>query len=183
MQLFDSISDLPNRLSSSRRLSFSGAFISASGVFSPAFKILAKALRPFSVFQPALQKRKKGTEVLSSTHFVKLIEIEWRKVASVKLTIIGSDYGLLPGRHQAITLTNAGMVLIRPLGKKISEIFIEIQTFPFKKMHLKTSSAKWRPFCPGLDVFIKGIVEEYPWNLDTWDIKISLPWLSYEVLC
>ena len=29
---------------------------------------------------------------------------------------------------------------------------MEIQTFWFKKMHLKTLSGKWRPFCLGLNV-------------------------------
>ena len=33
---------------------------------------------------------------------LKLIEAEWRIYASVRLTIIGSDHGLLPGRCQAI---------------------------------------------------------------------------------
>ena len=33
----------------------------------------------------------------------------------------------------------------------MSEILIEIYTFPFKKTHLKISSAKWRPFCLGLN--------------------------------
>ena len=33
-----------------------------------------------------------------------------------KLTIIGSDNGLSPGRRQAIIWTNAGILLIRPLG-------------------------------------------------------------------
>ena len=33
-----------------------------------------------------------------------------------KLTIIGSDNGLLPDRYQAIISTNAGIVLIRNLG-------------------------------------------------------------------
>ena len=69
-----------------------------------------------------------------------------------KLTIIGSDYGLLPGRHQAIILTNAGILLIWPLGTKFNEILIGIQTFSFKKMHLKMASAKWRPFCLGLNI-------------------------------
>ena len=32
------------------------------------------------------------------------------------LTIIGSDNGLSPGRRQAITWTNAGILLIGPLG-------------------------------------------------------------------
>ena len=34
-------------------------------------------------------------------------------------------------------------------------ILIEIYVFSFKKMHLKMPSAKWRPFCLGLDVLIK----------------------------
>ena len=68
-----------------------------------------------------------------------------------KLTNIGSDYGLSPGRRQAITWTNAGILLIGPLGTNFSEILIGIQTFLFKKMHLKMSSAKWGPFCLGLN--------------------------------
>ena len=69
-----------------------------------------------------------------------------------KLTIIGSDNGLSPGRRQAIIWTNAGILLIRTLGTNFSEISIGILTFSFKKMHLKMLSAKWRPFCPGLNV-------------------------------
>ena len=69
-----------------------------------------------------------------------------------KLTIIGSDNGLSPGRRQAIIWTNAGILLIGPLGTNSSEILIGIETFSFKKMHLKMSSAKWRPFCLGLSV-------------------------------
>ena len=69
-----------------------------------------------------------------------------------KLTIIGSDNGLSPDRRQAIIWTNAGLLLIGPLGTNFSEILIEILTFSFKKMHLKVSSAKRRPFCPGLNV-------------------------------
>ena len=63
-----------------------------------------------------------------------------------KLTIIGSNNGLSPGRRQAIIWTNAGFLLIWPLGTNFSEISIEIQTFSFKKMHFKMSSGKWRPF-------------------------------------
>ena len=71
-----------------------------------------------------------------------------------KLTIIGSDNGLLPGRRQAIIWTNAGILLFGPLGSNFSEILIEIDTLLFKKMHLKLSSAKWRPFCLGLNVLM-----------------------------
>ena len=63
-----------------------------------------------------------------------------------ELTIIGSDNGLSPGRRQAIIWTKDGILLIGPLGTNFSEILFGIQTFSFNKMHLKMSSARWRPF-------------------------------------
>ena len=72
-----------------------------------------------------------------------------------KLTIIGSDNGLSPDRRQAIIWTNAGLLLIGPLGTNFSEILIEILTFSFKKMRFKVSSGKRRPFCLGLNVLMK----------------------------
>ena len=69
-----------------------------------------------------------------------------------KLTIIGSDNGLSPDRRQAIIWTNAGILLIGPLGTNFSENLIEIHAFVFKKMHLKMSSAICRPSCLGLNV-------------------------------
>ena len=69
-----------------------------------------------------------------------------------KLTIIGSDNGLSPGRRQAIIWTNAGILLNEPLGTNFSEILIGIQIFSFKKMHLKMLSAKGRLFSLGLNV-------------------------------
>ena len=82
----------------------------------------------------------------------------WGRVMHIcvsKLTTIGSDNGLSPGRRQAIIWTNAGILLIRPLGTNFNEMLIEIQTFSFMKMRLKMSSAKWRPFCLGLNVLTK----------------------------
>ena len=79
----------------------------------------------------------------------------WGRVTHIfviKLTIIGSDNGLLPDRHQAIIWTNAGLLLIGRWGTNFSEILIEILTFSFKKMRLKVSSAKRRPFCLSLNV-------------------------------
>ena len=79
----------------------------------------------------------------------------WGRVMHIcisKLTIIGSDNGLLPGWHQAIIWTNAGILLIWSLGTNFSEMSIEIYTFSFKKMHLKMSSGKWWPFCLTLNV-------------------------------
>ena len=71
-----------------------------------------------------------------------------------EITIIGSDNGLSPDRRQAIFWTNAAILFIGPLGTNFSEVLIEILIFAFKKMHSKVSSAKRRPFCPGLNVLI-----------------------------
>ena len=69
-----------------------------------------------------------------------------------KLTIIGLENGLSPGRRQAIIWTSAPILLIGPLWINFSEILIRMWIFSFKKMHLKMSSAKCRPFCLGLNV-------------------------------
>ena len=89
-----------------------------------------------------------------------------------KLTIIGSDNGLSPDRRQAIIWTNAGILLIGPLGTKFSEILIKILTFSFKKMRLKVLSAKRRPFCLGLNVLTLILL-----NLLKKNIKIPLQFL------
>ena len=83
-------------------------------------------------------------------------------ICVVKLTIIGSDNGLSPGRRQAIIWTNAGILLIGPLGTNFSENIIEILTLSFTKMRLKVSSAKWHPFSLGLNVLME------PYGLWIW---------------
>ena len=87
----------------------------------------------------------------------------WGRVTHIcvgKLTIIGSDNGLSPGRRQAIIWTNAGILLIGPLRTNFSEILSEINSFSFKKMRLKMSSGKWRPSCLGLNVLMKWLEAE-----------------------
>ena len=91
-----------------------------------------------------------------------------------KLTIIGSDNGLAPVRLQAIIWTNVGILLIGPLGD-FSEILIEIHTFSFKKMYLKMSSGKWRPFCLGLNVLIVIYWCLVPHNLDNILLTFNTP--------
>ena len=95
-----------------------------------------------------LTKKKSLVGIMSSlTH--------WGRVTHIcvsKLTIIGSDNGLSPDWRQAITWTSTGILLIGPLGTNFSEILVEIYAFSFKKMHLKMSSGKWRPFCLGLNM-------------------------------
>ena len=83
----------------------------------------------------------------------------WGRVTHIRVgkqTSIGSDNGLAPGRRQAIIWTNAGILLIGLLGTNFSEISIKILTFSFTKMRLNVSSAKWRPFCLGLNVLSHG---------------------------
>ena len=72
-----------------------------------------------------------------------------------KLTIIGLDNGLSPGRRQTLIWTNAGILLIGPLRINFNKMLIEIHILSFKKIHLKMSSAKWRPFCLGPNVLIR----------------------------
>ena len=89
-----------------------------------------------------------------SDHLTKNL-IHWGRVTHIcvaYLTIIVSDNCLSPSRRQAIIWTNAGILLIKPLGTNFSEILIEIHSFSFTKMHLKMSSGKWRPFCLSLNV-------------------------------
>ena len=61
----------------------------------------------------------------------------WCRVTHIcvnKLTIICSDNSLSPRRRQAIIWTNAGILLIRPLRTKLSEILIDIHTFHSRKL-------------------------------------------------
>ena len=90
-----------------------------------------------------------NNEPLMLTHWGRVTHI-----CVIKLTIIGPDNGLSPGRRQAIIWINAAILLIGPLETNFSGILSEIHTFSFKKMHLKMSSGKWRPFCLGLNVLI-----------------------------
>ena len=66
----------------------------------------------------------------------------WGRVTHIfvnKLTNIGSDNVLSPGRRQAIIWTNAGILLIGALGTNFNGMLIEIYAFSFTKIHLKMS--------------------------------------------
>ena len=79
----------------------------------------------------------------------KLIKTERRIYSSVQHTNIDSDNGLSPVRQQAIISTTAAMSNY-PYETYSNDILFKSQRFYFKEMHLKMSSAKWRPFCLGL---------------------------------
>ena len=98
-----------------------------------------------------------------------------------KRTIIGSDNGLLPERHQAIIWTNAGTLFTGTLGTNFSEILSKIHIFSFKKMNLKMLSVKWQPFCLCLNVLILKL----PWftiKSPTQSISIS-NYYVYNMVC
>ena len=104
-----------------------------------------------------------------------------------KLTIIVSDNGLSPGWRQAIIWINVEILLMWPLGTNFSEILIKIQIFPFKKLHLKISSEKRRPFCLGLNVLIHcqsqqdihqvTISDNAEWDYDKPTCTMHMHWL------
>ena len=71
-----------------------------------------------------------------------------------KLIIIGSDNSLSPCRRRAIIWTNAGILLIRTIGKNFCETLTQIDIFSFKIIGLKMSCAKLCQFCLVLNMFI-----------------------------
>ena len=74
-------------------------------------------------------------------------------------TIIGWINGLSPGRRQAIIWTNAGILLIGPIGTNFDEIFFEIQVFlqenEFENVLCDMVAILSRPSC------VKLVLQEY----------------------
>ena len=73
-----------------------------------------------------------------------------------------------------------GLLSIRPLGTNFSKILIKTSNFSFVKMHLKITSTKWQPFCPGGDELIRSILSllfsaaRCPvYNADMWPLLAS----------
>ena len=102
----------------------------------------------------------------------KLALTHWGRVTHIcvgDLTIIGSDDGLSPGRHRAIILTNAAILLMGLLWTNFSEISIETLTLSLKRNVFEVSSAKGRPCCLGLNV-LSGMA----WVIKKWEIPIKV---------
>ena len=75
----------------------------------------------------------------------------------VLICLVGADNGLSPDRpdrRQAFIWYNSGILSIGCRETNFNEIFIKIQQFSFKKMHLHISSGKWQPFCLSLNVLM-----------------------------
>ena len=90
-----------------------------------------------------------------------LIETEWRIYASVNW----------PSLVQIIIWTNAGILLIGPLGTNFNEILIKIHTFSFKKIHFKISSGNWQPFCLCLNVLNRWTYKDTHVHSKEYEIK------------
>ena len=78
-----------------------------------------------------------NTRELTKSSDINACLTHWGRVTHIcvdKLSIIGSDNDLF--------WTNAGILLIVPLGTNFSGILIGIQTYSLKKIRLKMSSAK-----------------------------------------
>ena len=69
-----------------------------------------------------------------------------------KLTIIGSDNGLVASWRQAIIWTIGGILLMWTLGTDFSKILSKIYTLSFKKISLENVVWKIAAFCLGLNV-------------------------------
>ena len=122
-------------------LSYIHSGISYTG--NMAFLYWIRALPPIEskgLFQYTLERFKLGKKLTDITSFISQSVFDrfyaslthWGRVMHIcvsKLTIIGRDNGLLPGRCQAIIWTNAGILLIGALGTNFSEILIEIHPY------------------------------------------------------
>ena len=101
------------------------------------------------IFMIALTLQRKTVFIL--TH--------WGRVTHIcvgYLTIIGSDNGLSPDRRQAITWTNAGILLFRPFETNFSEILIKIRNIfiqgnALENFVCETAGILSRPQCVKMD--------------------------------
>ena len=80
-----------------------------------------------------------------------------------------SDNGLSPDWRQVIIWNNAGILLIGPIGTNFSEILFKIDTFSFKKMHLKNvlyeiAAILSRPQCVNTETKMSS----FWWNFHHW---------------
>ena len=85
--------------------------------------------------------------------------------------LVGSDNGLSPVWRQAITCTNAGILLGGPEGTSFSKILITIHAFSFKKMPLKMAFEKWHP--GGDELMLSDPSTLLTWTSSCWDYATS----------
>ena len=74
----------------------------------------------------------------------------WRRVTHIcvsKFTIIGTDIGSAPVRHQAIIWTNVELMLIRPMGNRSRNSYIFFQENASEYVVCEMAAMLSRPQC------------------------------------
>ena len=94
--------------------------------------------------------------------------------ASVNGVSIGSGNSLSPVWRQAITWTNACLLLIALPGTNFSEIQIWIRSISFKKMHLKLSSTKMAAILFRRRWVNWTLRNKLQWNRNPWRARTEL---------
>ena len=120
--------------------------------------------------------------VIYNFYWILVYLTHWGRVTHIcvgKLTIIASDNGLSPERHQAIIWTNAGLLLIGPLRTNFSEILIGIQTSLIQENVLENvvreiASILSRPQC------VKAVIMKLFCLLHvTWAVLGLIRWINW----
>ena len=141
------------------------AKIVVSVIWRMLFHLIAKPLHLVSLYAKLLinylaqNTCKPRGKIVLLTHWGRV-----RHICAGKLTMIGSNNGLSPCRRQAIIWTNAGILLIEPLGTYFSEILIlihriqefknsRIQENAFENVVWKMAAMLSRPQC------VNGVVD------------------------
>ena len=86
---------------------------------------------------------------------VHLILSNWGWVTHIYVNNLGHNwfrYWLVTWSTPSHCLDQHWYIVNWTLGNNFSQILMEIQTFSFKKTHLKILSAKWRPSCLSFNV-------------------------------
>ena len=88
-------------------------------------------------------------------------------------------------RHQAIIWTSAGLLSIETHWTDFIEILIRMQTFSFRKMHLKISFRKWLPFCLCLSVLTMQMLccQGSLTNMTLCEISMTKAWIGNSIGC
>ena len=85
-----------------------------------------------------------------------------------------------PGRCQSIISTNAGILLIGPLGSNFNEILITIHTVSFQKIHLKMLSGNGDNFFFTIQIFFSW---EWIWTNCTFSVLENDVIYEYILMC
>ena len=114
---------------------------------------------------------------MNRSHVSFLCSAYWGRMTHLcisKLSLHCFKWWLSPDRRQTVIWTNVDLLLIEHVGTNFREVWIRIQHFLLKKINLKVSSARWRPFLyrprrvssdlPGDDGEVRERVTAKYWN-------------------